>query len=326
MNFCIQKGSRIICNLCSRYCKLSDGQIGYCGVNKNKDGSLENMVYGYVSAMGIDPIEKKPLYHFLPNTQSFSISTVGCNFRCPFCQNHNISQHNNIDRDKYFTPQEIVSMAQIRGARSIAFTYNEPSIFYPFAKDISTIAKSNDIKSVFVSNGYESKEVINDMVGVIDAINVDLKSFDDKYYKKVLKGKLQYVLDNLVLIKQNNIWLEITTLIIPDINDSSDTIKKMAQFIYNNIGENTPWHLSAFHPDYKMNNHPATKISSLQNAYNIAKDEGLKYVYIGNTSLPNNTQCSKCGFDIIIRQGYNIQNNMINNQCPKCTNIIDGIF
>lgn len=318
---------KIICLLCRHHCKLREHQIGFCGVNRNTDNKLENMVYGYPGAMNIDPVEKKPLYHFLPTSSIFSIGTVGCNFRCPFCQNWGISQSKNIDKEKYYTPEEIVSMAMVRECKSIAFTYNEPTIFYPFARDIALLAKANNIKTVFVSNGIESTQMIEDMSNTIDAINIDLKSFDEKYYKKELKGRLGWVLDNLIHIKKQNIWLEVTTLVIDGINSDSKSIEKIASFIYENLGDSTPWHLSAFHPDYKMLDKENTKISSLQNAYDIAKKVGLKYVYMGNVSVQSNTYCPKCNHELINRYRYNVSITGLNNGvCENCNYAIEGVF
>ncbi len=327
MKFYQKHNEKIICLLCRHKCKLSQEAIGMCGVNKNKNGQLENLVYGYPSAMNVDPIEKKPLFHFLPNTRIFSIGTVGCNFRCPFCQNHSISQTKQFDKSKYYSPKEIATMAKNTNCSSVAFTYNEPSIFYPYAKDVALYAKELGMKTVFVSNGIESPEVIEDMVGVIDAVNIDLKSFNDKYYKKVLKGKLDDVLDSLKLFKNNNIWLEVTTLIIENQNDSNEELEKIASFISNDLSKTTPWHISAFHPDYKMLSTAHTKLSTLKRAYDIGKKHNLNYVYYGNASEDMNTKCPKCEYDLIKRDRYNVlENNIINSKCPKCDEVINGVF
>jgi len=319
--------SKLTCLLCSYYCDLKEGQIGICGVNKNIGDKIECLVYGHISAFNIDPIEKKPLYHFLPASKSLSLGTVGCNFHCNFCQNHGISQEKKIDRTNYISPENIVKIAREKSCKSISYTYNEPTIFYPYAKDIAIEAKKYDIKSVFVSNGFESKEVIDDMKGVIDAINVDLKSFNKHYYKTKLGGNLEQVLINLIQFKKNNIWLEITTLLIPSRNDSKEEITKIVKFIKENLGIDTPWHISAFHPDYKELDLPRTSFEKLKMAYDIAKKEGLLYVYIGNIAFENNTYCPKCNTKVISREFFNVvENRLISSHCPNCGNKLDGIF
>ena len=270
------KNGKLKCLLCSYYCDLKDGQIGVCGVNKHLNDKIECLVYGHISAFNIDPIEKKPLYHFLPKSKSLSLGTVGCNFHCNFCQNHGISQEKKIDKSNYISPKDIVTIARQRGCKSISYTYNEPTIFYPFAKDIALEAKKYDIKSVFVSNGFESKEVIDDMKGIIDAINVDLKSFDESYYKKSLGGNLNQILENLIHLKRNGIYTEITTLLVPTKNDSKEEITNIVKFIKNNLGKNSVWHISAFHPDYKKLNLPRTSFEKLKEAYEIAKKAWIK--------------------------------------------------
>ena len=318
---------KIICLLCRHKCKLKENAIGMCGVNKNVDNKLKNLVYGYPSAMNIDPVEKKPLFHFLPGTKIFSIGTKGCNFRCPFCQNYSISQNNLIDYTKYYSPKEIALMAKNTNCSSIAFTYNEPSIFYPYAKDIALYAKEFGLKSVYVSNGIESPEIIEDMLGVIDAVNIDLKSFNEKYYKKTLKGKLEDVLNSLEMFVSLGIWTEVTTLIIDGQNNSDDELNKISSFIANNLSKNTPWHISAFHPDYKMLDTPHTKLSSLEKAYKIGQKNGLNYIYYGNVYEGMNTYCPNCNYKIIKRERYEIkENNIDNSKCPKCNEKIDGIF
>lgn len=321
------KNGKLKCLLCSYYCDLKDGQIGICGVNKHVDDKIECLVYGHISAFNIDPIEKKPLYHFLPKSKSLSLGTVGCNFHCNFCQNHGISQEKKIDKSNYISPKDVVNIARQRGCESISYTYNEPTIFYPFAKDIALEAKKYDIKSVFVSNGFESKEVIDDMKGIIDAINIDLKSFDESYYKKSLGGNLNQVLENLIHLKENGIHTEITTLLVPTKNDSKEEITNIVKFIKNNLGENTVWHISAFHPDYKETSLPRTSFEKLKEAYDIAKKYGLKYVYIGNIGYKNNTYCSNCNELLISREFFDAkQYNLKDGACPKCKKKLEGVF
>jgi len=318
---------RIKCILCRHYCQLKEGQIGICGVNKNENGKLINLVYSHPSALNIDPVEKKPLFHFLPGTLALSLGTVGCNFACPFCQNWGISQSKNIDKSVSVSPVQMVELAKKYQCSSIAYTYNEPTIFYPYAKDIGVLAKEQGIKNIFVSNGFESQEVVKDMASWLDGANIDLKSWDEKYYKKVLKGGLEAVKDTLRLLVSEGIWVEVTTLLIEGDNDSQKDLEETATFIADELGKYVPWHLSAFHPDYKMKDHDYTKVETLKKAYDIAKKAGLYYVYLGNVSLPEDTYCPKCDELLIDRSGYNVTLNKIKNgKCPKCGREIEGVW
>ncbi len=319
--------TKLTCMLCSHYCKLQEGQVGICGVNKNISNKIECLVYGHPSALNVDPIEKKPLYHFMPNTKSLSLGTVGCNFKCSFCQNWGISQERSIDKSRYFSPQDIVEIAQKYDCHSIAYTYNEPTIFYPYAKDIALLAKQEGIKNIFVSNGYESKEMIDDMAGLIDAVNIDLKSFDEKYYKKELGGNLKIVLENLKHFVKNNIWVEVTTLIVPTKNDSDEELERIASFIADELGTTVPWHISVFHPDFKELLLPVTPLESLQRAYNIGKKHKLSYIYMGNVTKDNNTYCRTCNNKLISREGLGVSDNsLLKNRCPNCDSILEGVF
>jgi pyruvate formate lyase activating enzyme len=316
----------IVCNLCQHKCHLKSNQIGICGVNQNIDNQLSNLVYAHPVAIHIDHVEKKPLYHMLPNSKVLSFGTVGCNFKCPFCQNWDISQTNKIDSSIYVSAQDMINLVIEHKAQSIAYTYNEPTIFYPYAKDIGLLARERNIRNIFVSNGYESVEMIEDMAGWLDAINVDLKSWDDGYYKKVLKGGLSQVKDSLIAIKQNGIWLEVTTLLIDEINSSTRDIESMASFIYDELGSDTPWHLSAFYPNYKMQDSNPTKIQTLLKAKEIATKVGLKYVYLGNINQSQHTTCPHCQSVVISREYGNVVNHLHNGQCPKCSRTIEGIW
>ena len=317
----------ITCVLCRHYCTLKESKGAICGINFNESQELVNKVYNHPSALNIDPIEKKPLYHFLPSSTSLSLGTVGCNFKCPFCQNHSISQTSAIDESIVYTPQDIIGLALKNNCKSVSYTYNEPTIWYPYAKDIGILAKEQGLKNIFVSNGYESPEIIEDMNSWVDAINVDLKSFSKEYYKKVLKADLEGVLDSLELFANSDIWLEITTLLVPGDNDSDEEITKMAEFISNNLGTNIPWHLSAFHPDYKMQNTPATSLKLLEKAKSIAKAHNIEYIYLGNVNVDTNTYCNKCGEMLIQRDYFNTKVLSINdNRCTKCNNKIYGVF
>lgn len=273
---------KIKCLLCGHYCNISEGKTGVCGVNKNTGEKIECLVYGYPNAMNIDPVEKKPLYHFLPRTKTFSIGTVGCNFHCSFCQNWQLSQTHNIDKQRYFSPKDIVGLSLYHKCESISYTYNEPTIFFPYIYDIATIAHKNGLKNIMVSNGFESNEVREAMVGLIDAANIDLKSFDESYYKRKLGGKLSVILDNLKFFVDNGIHIEITTLIVPTHNDSDEELHKIASFIANELGTHVPWHLSAFHPDYKELGLPRTPIDTLRRAKNIGSSYGIEHIHLGN--------------------------------------------
>ncbi|NOX14611.1 MAG: AmmeMemoRadiSam system radical SAM enzyme [Epsilonproteobacteria bacterium] len=318
---------KIKCLLCQHYCKLKDGQTGICGVNKNQNNKLQTLVYGHPTALNLDPIEKKPMYHVLPNSTALSFGTVGCNFQCPFCQNWEISQEKNINKKIKVTPKQMVDLAIQNGAKSIAYTYNEPTIFYPYAKDIGVIARDIGIRNIFVTNGFESKEVVSDMKTWLDGANVDLKSWDERYYKKILKGGLEVVKQTLKNMVSLGIWVEITTLIIEGENDNDKDLKAMADFIAHELGRHVPWHLSAFHPDYKMREHQTTSNKTIKKAYNIAKDAGLWYVYLGNTNMHTDTICPKCGTILIQRNGYGTNAiNITDGTCPKCNRKIEGIW
>ncbi len=321
-----KKGNRIVCKLCSHYCQLKDGQVGVCGVNKNEGGKLVNLVYGKIAALHIDPIEKKPLYHFLPGTTALSIGTVGCNMQCSFCQNWQISQIRKVEQQDYVSPEELVALALKYKAKSIAYTYNEPTIFYPYARDVAIEAKKYGIRSVFVTNGIESKEVVEDMKGIIDAANVDFKAYDEKYYRRELKAPFT-VRETIKRMKKSGLWVEVTTLIIPGINDDPEHLKKIADFIANEAGTDTPWHLSAFHPDYKMLDKPSTPLTTLEQAYEIGQKAGLKFIYIGNVGMKNVTRCPNCQAALIERVGYLLLSyKIVDGKCYNCQTKIPGVW
>ena len=318
---------KIVCNLCHHFCELKEGQTGICGVNKNSQGRLDTLVYGHPVAVHIDPVEKKPLYHLLPNSKVLSFGTVGCNFKCPFCQNWDISQSKEVNEGVRVSPEEMVALAVEHGAQSIAYTYNEPTIFYPYAKDIGLLAKAKGIKNIFVTNGFESPEMVDDMASWVDAANVDLKSWDDAYYKKVLKGGLEEVKQRLKQMVACGIWVEVTTLLIEGHNDSEEQIRAMARFIAQELGTQVPWHLSAFYPNYKMQEHHATKLATLLKAKAIGEEESLEYIYLGNVGVEGTTKCPHCQTILIERQGYTqIANHLKEGACPACSNIIAGVW
>jgi len=323
--------SRVRCDLCNHRCVISDGKRGLCGVRENKSGILYSLVYGKVVASHIDPIEKKPLFHYLPGSYSFSISTVGCNFRCSHCQNSDISQMP-VDQNRIIgqdvSPEQIVNLAEKNDCESISYTYTEPTVFMEYAVDIAKLAKEKGIKNVFVTNGYMTEEVLKDVYPYMDAANVDLKGFTEEHYKNICGARLKPVLNSIILMKQLGVWVEITTLIIPTVNDSEEKLRELAEFILS-VGAEIPWHVSRFHPTYKMTNIPSTPIKTVVKARQIGLDVGLKYVYTGN--IPGdegeNTYCYNCGKIIIQRYGYNIGNiNVKDSKCLFCNADLDLVL
>lgn len=327
MEYYKKEGDKVICLLCAHHCKIKEGQSGICGVNANIGGEYKNLVYGHPSALHIDPVEKKPLYHFLPSSRTLSLGTVGCNFKCPFCQNWQLSQNDRIDTGRFITPDELVEAALAQSCQSISFTYNEPTIFYPYAKDIALKAHEKGLKTIFVTNGFESKEVLADMPGIIDAANIDLKCFNEKYYKKDLKGGLQQVRDTIKTMVQKGIWVEVTTLLIEGVNDSDEEIMEMAEFLSQEVGEHIPWHISAFHPQYKMQDHHSTQLKTIERACGLGRSAGMKYIYAGNVALDYSTECPGCHVKLIRRNGFKVLENRVEGgHCPKCKVKVEGIW
>ena len=283
------KGKEAQCYLCAHNCKIALGQFGFCGVRQNIQGVLNTLVYAQVIAANVDPIEKKPLYHFLPGSMSFSIATKGCNFRCGFCQNWQISQASgqNKAREVYkMIPERIVEEAKKNHCQSISYTYTEPTIFFEYAYDIAKVAKQAGLKNIFVTNGYMSREALETISPYLDAANIDLKSFREKFYVENCKGHLQPVLDSIKLAKKLGVWIEITTLIIPGHNDSASELSDIAGFIAS-VGKDIPWHISRFHPDYHFLNQKLTPIETLKKAEDLGKKAGLDHVYLGNVKDVN---------------------------------------
>ncbi len=327
MKYFKQTSKGIKCLLCRHYCNLAVEQIGICGVNKNKDGILKNMVYAKLAAFNVDPIEKKPLYHFFPGSIALSIGTVGCNLHCPFCQNWQISQTGDITFSKTVSAGQVIDSAVKNNCKTIAYTYNEPTVFYPFAHDVAMLSKKYGLKNVFVSNGMESPEMIDDMKGIIDAFNIDLKSFKSSFYKKTLKGNLAGVLDTLKMLRKKGFWLEVTTLLVPNENDSKDELNLIAGFIADELGDFTPWHISAFYPQYKMLGKSRTEMQTMELAQEIGEKHGLKYIYKGNVAEAGITRCPSCNKQLVVRKGYFIAKNLIDNGvCPYCNTKIEGVW
>jgi len=332
--FWIKKDNKIQCQLCNHYCLISKGNHGICGVRKNIDNQLYSLVYGKIIAENIDPIEKKPLFHFLPDSLSYSIATVGCNFRCLHCQNADISQIAEKKFDENYvpgldrTPGYIIEQAKKNNCQSISYTYTEPTIFAEFAIDCMKLAKKAGLKNVWVSNGYTAKQAWPKILPYLDAINVDLKFFKNETYLKVCGAKLQPILDNLKLLKKKKIWLEITTLVIPGFNDSDEELINIAKFIKNELGDRVPWHLSRFYPQYKLQDTDPAEEERIYTAMQLGKEVGLKYVYGGNVLGEGleNTHCPNCDELVIERKGYEIKRFDKNGKCPKCGEKIDLIL
>ena len=321
------------CNLCAHHCKIPPGKFGICHVRFNKDGVLYSLVYGKIIARHVDPIEKKPLFHFLPGSRSFSIGTVGCNFQCEFCQNFEISQFPRIEGQipgEEVTPEEVVEAAFATRCQSISYTYNEPTVFFEFALDCSRLASQRGLKNVFVSNGYMTKEALNLIHPDLHGANIDLKSFRDEFYRKLCKARLTPVLETLKHLKEQKVWLEVTTLIIPGENDDPSELREIAEFIAQELGSETPWHITRFYPRFRLLTRPATPLSTLRKAYEIGKEAGLKYVYIGNVpgEEGENTYCWQCGELLIERLGFNITTYRLTPEgtCPNCGAQIHGVW
>jgi pyruvate formate lyase activating enzyme len=323
--------NQVSCGLCAHRCRIAPGDRGVCGVRENREGTLYSLVYGAIIAENVDPIEKKPLFHLLPGSRSFSIAAAGCNFRCTFCQNHEISQMpretgRTVGRER--TPAEIVEMAVRSGSKSIAYTYTEPTVYFEFAFDIAGIARDKGLKNVFVTNGYMTQGMLEFVAPRLDAANVDLKAFRDDFYIKQCGARLQPVLDSLRKMKELGIWVEVTTLLIPGLNDGEEELGELTAFLVS-LGAETPWHISRFHPQYRMTQTPPTPASSIHRAAEIGKSAGLKYVYCGNIpgDLGENTLCARCGRLLIGRHGFSIERlDLKGSACPDCGTPLDGIF
>lgn len=332
------EGRRVRCHLCAHRCLIAEGHKGVCLVRENRGGTLYTLVYGLPLSQAVDPVEKKPLFHFYPGSTAFSIATVGCNFRCEFCQNADISQ---MPRDRgqiagrQTAPEEVVRAAKRYGSRSIAYTYTEPTIFFEYSYDIARLAHAEGIASVYVTNGYMTAEMLELFQGVtdghepwLDAANVDLKAFRDETYKKVCGARLQPVLDALKKMKELGVWVEVTTLVVPGMNDSEAELRDIAHFIATELGGETPWHVSRFHPDYKMYDRGPTPPATLRRAYDLGRQAGLRYVYVGN--LPGarleDTFCPGCGRMVIGRWGFQVTERHIRDgACAHCGTMIDGV-
>ena len=322
---------KVHCFLCSHHCKIGESEFGFCGVRRNQEGKLYTYAYGKLIAAHIDPIEKKPLYHFLPGSRAFSVATAGCNFHCGFCQNWQISQieagEEPLTGSLAASPEEIAQKAEGAGCESIAYTYTEPTIFFEYAYDTARSAKERGLANVFVTNGFMTAESLKMIQPYLDACNVDLKSFRNDFYKESCKGRLKPVLDSIRLMRELDIWVEVTTLVIPDRNDSDEELRDIARFIAG-VDPSTPWHISRFHPDYQFTDLRATPVQTLRKAHDIGKEEGLQFIYIGNVpGEESDTLCPHCAEKLIRRGAMSVRENKLKgSQCPSCGGKVAGVF
>ncbi len=321
---------KVRCSLCNHRCIIGQGKRGICGVRENQSGTLFTLVYRQLISRNVDPVEKKPMFHFAPGSRSFSIATVGCNFRCDFCQNYEISQ---MPRDRDFvtgedvSPEEIVAQAKKKKCASISYTYTEPTIYFEYALDIARLASAEGMKNIFVTNGYMTEEALKEIHPHLHGANVDLKAFREDFYQKRCGGKLEGVLRSLRVMRELGVWVEITTLIIPGLNDSEAELTELAQFIVS-LGKEVPWHISRFHPMYRMLDRSPTSVRILEKAREIGLTAGLRYVYTGNVpgDPGEDTLCHHCGKLLVDRFGFQIvEYRLKEGKCIHCGSTIDGV-
>jgi pyruvate formate lyase activating enzyme len=324
------ENQRVQCYLCAHRCVIKDQKRGICGVRENQNGQLQTLVYARSIARHVDPVEKKPLFHFQPGSRTYSIATMGCNFHCLFCQNADISQMPQEIRrvlGEEFPPEQVVLAAKQSRCQSISYTYTEPTIFFEYAYEAAKLAHKAGLKNIFVTNGYMTSEALGLIQPYLDAANVDLKAFTDAFYKEQCGAKLKPVLDSLKKLKDMGVWLEVTTLVIPTLNDSDRELKEMAEFI-KELGRETPWHVSRFHPTYRLRNVPNTPVATLKRAREIGLQVGLQYVYTGNIpgDQGENTLCHHCGQVLIDRYGFSTGLYAIEKGCcPDCRTQVAGV-
>lgn len=323
---------KVVCRLCHHSCVIKDGRRGVCGVRENRGGTLYSLAYDRVVARHVDPIEKKPLFHFFPGTLSYSFAAAGCNFRCRFCQNaaiaHVPADSDNPVKGSPATPEALVQDALRQGCRSIAYTYTEPTVFFELALDTARLAHQAGLKNVFVTNGYLSEAALEMVAPYLDAANVDLKAFSDGFYKNWCAARLDPVKETLRQMKTLDIFVEVTTLLIPGLNDRADEARRLAGFIAEELGRETPWHISRFHPCHRLTDRPPTPVETLLQARDIGIEAGLKYVYTGNVpgEPSESTYCHNCSEPLIFRRGFCVTENRVqHNQCPDCGAFIHGV-
>ena len=325
-------GQSVRCNLCGHRCVLAAGKYGLCRVRANVEGLLRTYSYGALVAMNVDPIEKKPLFHFLPGSRSLSVAAAGCNFQCEFCQNWQISQaprEGGRTGGQAVSPAQIVTAARTYDCRSISYTYTEPTIFFEMAYETARLAREQGVRNCFVSNGFMTELAVETIAPYLDAINVDLKAFRDETYRRIMKARLQPVLDAMKALVKAGIWLEVTTLVVPGMNDSEQELREMARWIAAELGPHVPWHVSRFHGDYKMAHVPATPMKTLELAARLGKEAGLKYVYCGNVMgrADESTRCPACGTMVVDRIGFSVRGmNLRDGKCGQCGQAIEGVW
>ncbi len=320
----------IRCQICPKKCRVGDAERGFCGNKENHSGKYVTLAYGNPCSVNNDPIEKKPLFHFLPGTTAFSLAAAGCNFDCKFCQNWEISQSRPEQTRTYdLSPTRVAEVTKQAGSKTIAYTYSEPVVFYEYMYDCAAAGRKSGLRSVMISNGYINPKPMKKLCGVLDAVKIDFKAFTEDFYAKQCLGHLQPVLDTLVLLKSEDIWFEMVVLIVPGLNDKASEFKDMAQWIVKNLGKDVPIHFSRFHPMYKLKNLSPTPIETLETAYSACKKAGLNYVYLGNVPghKAESTYCPKCGKPVIQRYGYVVQAiNMTGGRCMFCKTPIPGVW
>ena len=322
--------NQVKCGLCPRECQVSDVERGYCGVRENQGGQYQTLVYGALCSANVDPIEKKPLFHYLPGTTAFSIATAGCNIECQFCQNWQISQFRPEQVPSTpVTPERLVAACKARSSPTIAYTYSEPVIFYEYMHDTAALARRHGVGSVMISNGYIQEKPLRQLCQHLTAVKIDFKAFTEKFYRETCAGELKPVLDTLKLLKQIGIWFEMVILVIPTLNDSPDEIRRMSEWVVEHLGPDVPMHFTRFHPTYRITNLPATPVSTLEQSRQIALEAGVHYVYAGNVQMHpgENTYCHGCKAELIRRVGFRIAYNRIKDgHCPKCGTAIPGVW
>lgn len=320
--FYTREGDKVRCGLCPHACLIAEGKRGLCGVRENRGGKLYSLIYGLASSIHPDPIEKKPLFHFLPGSTSISFSSIGCNLFCLHCQNYSISKAKpgQIDLTP-ITPEDVVEYARSTGSKSVSWTYNEPTIWHEFTKAASKVAHEAGLKTNYVTNGYIQEEPLRDLKGVIDAMNIDVKAFSEEFYRKICGGRLEPVLKACEVAVSQGMHVELTYLIIPKHNDSEDEIDRFCSWVAETLGVDVPVHFSAFHPDYKLTSVPRTPESTMSRAYDIARRRGLEFVYLGNIYAGDrdDTFCPRCGTRVIEREGFWVRSTCLDgNRCGKC--------
>jgi len=321
-------GETVQCLLCPRECVITDGKRGICRNRENQGGKLYTLVYGMPAVVDIGPIEKAPLYHFIPGHFRLCLTCASCNLRCKQCQNWHLSQKSFEKLDHYsYSPSEIVQQAKKQGLNSVSFTYTEPTVYYEYLYDVSMVARENGMKTSIVSNGYINREPLLKLLEVLDAVKIDLKGFSEEFYKEVCSASLKPVLESLKTVKSSNVWLEVVNLVIPTLNDDPKMIDEMCRWVKENLGMDTPLHFTRFFPNYQITHFSPTPISSLESAYDIAKKNGLRYVYIGNVPghTYNSTYCSSCNRNVIYRMNMDvIEMNLVNGKCKFCNSPLQG--